>query len=107
LVEISLLLLAANLNKLASSRPVIQLLKEYFKKSSLILHPPKLIGGEELMKLLRIPSGPYISYLLSRIHQAQVMEKVKTKEEAVKYAEKIAREIDKEKDQNHINFKLH
>jgi len=107
LVEISLLLLAVNLNKLASSRPVIQLLKEYFKKSSLILHPPKLIGGEELMKLLRIPSGPYISYLLSRIHQAQVMEKVKTKEEAVKYAEKIAREIDKEKDQNHINFKLH
>jgi len=107
LVEISLLLLAANLNKLASSRLVIQLLKEYFKKSSLILHPPKLLGGEELMKLLRIPSGPYISYLLSRIHQAQVMEKVKTKEEAVKYAEKIAREIDKEKDQNHINFKLH
>jgi tRNA nucleotidyltransferase (CCA-adding enzyme) len=107
LVEISLLLLAANFNKLASSRLVIQLLKEYFKKSSLILHPPKLIGGEELMKLLRIPSGPYISYLLSRIHQAQVMEKVKTKEEAVKYAEKIAREIDKEKDQNHINFKLH
>jgi tRNA nucleotidyltransferase (CCA-adding enzyme) len=107
LVEISLLLLAANLNQLASSRFVIQLLKEYFKKSSLILHPPKLIGGEELMKLLRIPSGPYISYLLSRIHQAQVMEKVKTKEEAVKYAEKIAREIDKEKDQNHINFKLH
>ncbi len=107
LVEISLLLLAVNLNKLASSRLVIQLLKEYFKKSSLILHPPKLIGGEELMKLLRIPSGPYISYLLSRIHQAQVMEKVKTKEEAVKYTEKIAREIDKEKDQDHINFKLH
>ena len=107
LVEISLLLLAANLNKLASSRPVIQLLKEYFKKSSLILHPPKLIRGEELIKSLRIPSGPYISHLLSKIHQAQVMEKVKTKEEAVKYAEKIAREIDKEKDQNHKNFKLH
>ena len=105
LVEISLLLLAANLNKLASSRPVIQLLKEHFKKSSLILHPPKLVRGEELIKLLRIPSGPYISYLLSRIHQAQVMEKVKTKEEAIEYAEKMAGEIDKEKDQNHSRRK--
>ena len=105
LVEISLLLLAANLNKLASSRLMIQLLKEHFKKSSLILHPPKLVRGEELIKLLRIPSGPYISYLLGRIHQAQVMEKVKTKEEAIEYAEKMAREIDKEKDQNHSRRK--
>ena len=102
LVEISLLLLAVNLNKLASSRLVIQLLKGYFEKSSLILHPPKLIRGEELMKLLKIPAGPCISYLLSKIHQAQVMEKVKTKEEAIEYAKKIAHEIDKGKDQNHI-----
>ncbi len=102
LVEISLLLLAVNLNQLASSELVIQLLKEYFKKSSLILHPPKLIGGEELMKLLKIPAGPYISYLLSKIHQVQVMEKIKTKEEAIEYAKKIAHEIDKRKDQNSI-----
>ncbi len=105
LVEISLLLLAVNLNKLASSRLMIQLLKEHFKKSSLILHPPKLVRGEELIKLLRIPSGPHISYLLSKIHQAQVMEKVKTKEEAIEYAEKMAGEIDKEKDQNHSRRK--
>jgi tRNA nucleotidyltransferase (CCA-adding enzyme) len=97
LVEISLLFLAANLSQPASSKLTIQLLKEYFKKSSLILHPPKLVRGEELIKLLRIPSGPYISYLLSKIHQAQVMERVKTKEEAIEYAEKIAYEIDKGK----------
>ncbi|GAI79568.1 unnamed protein product, partial [marine sediment metagenome] len=35
----------------------------------------------------------------------QVMEKVKTKEEAIEYAEKMAGEIDKEKDQNHSRRK--
>ena len=102
LVEISLLLLAVDVSQPTSSRLVIQLLKEYFKKSSLILHPPKLIGGEELMKLLRILAGPDISYLLSKIHQAQVMEEVKTKEEAIEYAKKIAHEIGKGKEQNHM-----
>ena len=100
-VETSLLLLAINLGEPASSRLVIHLLKEYFKKSSLVLHPPRLIGGEELMKLLKIPAGPYISYLLNKIHQAQVTEEVKTKEEAIEYAKKIAHQIAKGKDQNH------
>jgi tRNA nucleotidyltransferase (CCA-adding enzyme) len=102
LVETSLLLLVVNFGEPASSRLMIRLLKEYFKKSSLILHPSKLIGGKELMKVLRIPAGPYISYLLNKIHQAQVMEEVKTKEEAIEYTKKIAHEIDKGKDQNHI-----
>ncbi|MFQ6067450.1 MAG: hypothetical protein ACE5K3_09270, partial [bacterium] len=100
-VEISLLLLAVNPGEPASSELTIQLLQEYFKKFSLILHPPRLIGGKELMKLLRIPAGPYISYLLNKIHQARLMEEVKTKEEAIEYAKKIAHQIEKGKDQNH------
>ena len=98
LVEVSLLFLTENLSQSASSRLAIQLLEEYFQKFSLIFQPPKLIGGEELMKLLRIPAGPRISYFLGKIHQAQVMEEVKTKEEAIEYTKKIARKIDKEKD---------
>jgi len=64
-------------------------LEEYFRKSDLILHPPALIKGEDLMELLNIPPGPCISQLLGEIHQAQVKEEIRTKEEALEYAKRL------------------
>ncbi|GAI33679.1 unnamed protein product, partial [marine sediment metagenome] len=49
----------------------------------------RLITGKELINLLNIPIGPQVSYLLDKIHQAQIRQEVKTKEEAIELAKKL------------------
>ena len=88
-IEVLLLFLIANFDRERSLLFVNSLLEEYFQKSPLIFHPPELINGEDLIKSLRIHPGPQVSYLLNEIHKAQVMEKVKTREEALKYASEL------------------
>lgn len=91
-VEICLLFLVSHLHQQNSVALITKILKEYFRKSSLILHPPSLIKGEDLMKILNITPSPYISYLLDKIHQAQIKEEIKSKEEAVEYAKRLVSE---------------
>ena len=88
-VEISLLYLITYSRQQTSTRLLLQLLEEYFRKSDLILHPPALIKGKDIMELLDIPAGPSISCLLDKIHQAQVRQEIKTKEEATEYVKKL------------------
>jgi len=91
-VEICLLFLISHLHQKNYLTLITQILKEYFRKSDLILHPPGLIKGKDLMEILNIPASPYISYLLDKIHQAQVKEEIKIKEEAVEYAKRLISE---------------
>jgi hypothetical protein len=91
-VEICLLFLITHLHQQNSVALIIQILKEYFRKSSLILHPPSLIKGEDLMEILNITPSPYISYLLDKIQQAQIKEEIKSKEEAVEYVKRLVSE---------------
>jgi len=88
-IEVLLLFLAENLEKEKSLKLATSLLEEYFQKSSLILQPPKLIDGNDLTKSLGIAPGPKVSHLLSEIHRAQLMGKVKTREEALRHARQI------------------
>ena len=88
-MEISLLFLIIHPDEQTPSSPLIPLLEEYFQKSDLILHPSRLITGKELINLLNIPIGPQVSYLLDKIHQAQIRQEVKTKEEAIELAKKL------------------
>ena len=88
-VEISLLFLIIHPDEQTPSSPLVHLLEEYFQKSDLILHPSRLITGKELINLLNIPIGPQVSYLLDKIHQAQIRQKVKTKEEAIELVKKL------------------
>ena len=91
-VEICLLFLITHLHQQDSLILITQILKEYFRKSDFILHPPSLIKGEDLMEILNITPSPYISYLLDKIHQAQIKEEIKSKEEAVEYVKRLVSE---------------
>ena len=82
-VEILLLFLVNTFNEENLSKSIDSLLKKFFEKSPLIFCPPKLLKGEEITKLLGIPPGPKISYFLDKIHQAQIIGEVKTKEDAI------------------------
>ncbi len=66
-----------------------EIIATYFKKQALILHPPKLVSGDELIKLLGIQPGPKVSIILEKIHQAQITGKVQQKEEAIQLAYQI------------------
>jgi len=88
-VEVCLLFLVLNPERGASRSCIFELLKEYLDKADLILHPPRLIGGEELMRELDISPGPPLSSLLEKIHQAQLVGNVKSRSEALEYARKV------------------
>lgn len=66
-----------------------QILATFFAKHSLILQPPKLISGDELIQALNMKPGPQVRMILTQIHQAQIAGKVTTKEEALESARKM------------------
>jgi len=88
-VEVCLLFLVLNSKGEACRSSTLELLKEYFDKVELILHPARLIRGEELMKKLAIAPGPDLSFLLEKIHQAQLVGDVKNSSQALEYARKL------------------
>ena len=88
-VEVCLLFLVLNSKGEACRSSTLELLKEYFDKVELILHPARLIRGEELMKKLAISPGPDLSFLLEKIHQAQLVGDVKNSSQALEYARKL------------------
>ena len=88
-VEVCLLFLVLNSGGGAHRASIFELLKEYFDKADLILHPLRLIGGEELMRELAISPGPHLSSLLEKIHQAQLAGDVKNRHQALEYARKF------------------
>ncbi|NQS89465.1 transcription antitermination factor NusB [Patescibacteria group bacterium] len=66
----------------------------FFKKQVLILHPPKLVSGDELIKFLGIQPGPKVSIILEKIHQAQISGKIQQKEEAIRLACRVLNDKD-------------
>jgi tRNA nucleotidyltransferase (CCA-adding enzyme) len=88
-VEVCLLFLVLNSKGKACRSSTLELLKEYFDKVELILHPARLLGGEELMKKLEISAGPDVSFLLEKIHQAQLVGDVRNRKQAFEYARKL------------------
>ncbi len=82
-VEILFISLISSFDQKKFSEFILSLLKEFFQKSPLIFHPFKLLKGEEIIKLLGVPAGPQISYLLNKIHQAQISGEIKTKKDAI------------------------
>ncbi len=65
---------------------VRQLLTSYIRQRDSIL-PPRLISPEELMRRLKLESGPIVGQLLDLISEAQAEGKIHSKEEAIWFAE--------------------
>jgi len=58
--------------------------EEYLKKP-----PPPLLDGREIIKALAIPQGKAVGDLLARLREAEILGKVQTKEEALKFLKNI------------------
>lgn len=68
------------------------LLEAYFEKNKLMVSPPKLVKGKDLIEMGYTP-GPAFSVVLGKIEEAQVEGRVKTREEALALARRLFEEV--------------
>jgi poly(A) polymerase len=64
----------------------IQLLSAYFDLHDVVVQPPTLVNGNDLMNDLNIPPSRLLGQTLDAIREAQVLGQVKTREEALAFA---------------------
>jgi tRNA nucleotidyltransferase/poly(A) polymerase len=66
------------------------LLDRYFHAQETVIAPPALVDGRVLMNELRLAAGPRVGELLEAIREAQVEGEIKTRDDALAFAKKLA-----------------
>ena len=67
------------------------LLKFYIEIKPTLKPLPKLIDGNEIMKILNIKQSPILGKIINELHEAQLNGEVNTKEEAVKFIKRYSK----------------
>jgi len=65
------------------------LLEAWWEKPGESVSPPALLTGHDLIEKLGMKPGPKIGQILEAVREAQASNKVHTRSEALKYAEKL------------------
>ncbi|MCR4406728.1 MAG: HD domain-containing protein [Anaerolineae bacterium] len=68
---------------------VTLLLTHWYEQQERTIAPPKLISGHDLMERFGLEEGPRIGELLEAVREAQVMDRVHTREEALAWVAQI------------------
>jgi len=68
------------------------LLEAWWEKHAESIYPPALLNGYDLMAALGLRPGPIVGYLLEAIREAQVIGKVKSREQAIELARELQEE---------------
>jgi hypothetical protein len=61
-----------------------------WEQSEQVVNPPRLLGGNEVMRALGLHPGPAVGRLLEAVREAQVDGEVKTPEEALEFIRRVA-----------------
>lgn len=69
-----------------------ELLCKYYYQRDLLVSPPILVSGKEVMELLKIKPSPEVGYILKKISEAQVEGIVSNRSEALEYAVELKSE---------------
>lgn len=69
---------------------VARLLQAFYEEEGVVIAPPPLVRGHDLMEALGLPSGPLVGQLLEAIAEAQAAGEVATPEEALALAARLA-----------------
>ena len=65
------------------------LIERYINPDDPVAHPTTLLNGHDLITALKLPLGPIVGQLLTEIQIARAEEKILTKGEAIKLAERL------------------
>ena len=68
---------------------VTLLLTHWYEQPERTIDPPKLISGHDLMERFGLEEGPRIGELLEAVREAQVMDRIRTCEEALAWVARI------------------
>jgi poly(A) polymerase len=81
--------LASVSNRRRHEKVALELTQRYFDKQK---EEPfvRLINGDDLIKRLRLTPGPVFSKILTAVEEAQIERRVKTKQQALAWARKVA-----------------
>ncbi len=66
------------------------LIKEFFRRSK-EKKLPRIVDGNDIMRRLKLPSGPIIGKILEEVNEAQAMGDIKTKSQALELARKFTK----------------
>ncbi len=69
------------------------LVKRYINSEDPVAHPTPLLNGNDLITALKLPKSPIIGQLLTEIQIARAEDKISTKVEAIKLAEKLIQSL--------------
>ncbi len=61
----------------------------HLKEGKKIIKPPKMISGEEVMKIFDIPPSEEVGKILKAVQRKQVLGEIKTKKEALNYLKEL------------------
>jgi putative nucleotidyltransferase with HDIG domain len=68
------------------------LLEAYWEMEEEVVHPPAVVDGKELIKALKLKTGPMVGEILEAIREAQAVGEIETKGDALEFAERWVRE---------------
>jgi poly(A) polymerase len=86
---------ASKVNQIDQQRLRLEeLFHAYFFKPEEVVHPPRLIDGNDLMKIFKVKPGPVIGKILKFIEEAQAEGKVSNIEEALGLAKQLLSDPD-------------
>ncbi|KPK41917.1 MAG: hypothetical protein AMJ78_04105 [Omnitrophica WOR_2 bacterium SM23_29] len=71
----------------------LRLIKEYFAAKKVKIKPKRLLTGDDIIELLKIPSGHIIGTILKEIEESQAEGTIKNRDEALRLAKKIYEEL--------------
>ena len=83
-IDITEEIVNANLNGLN------KLLQFYLNKKDILKPLPKLLDGQEIMKILDIKPSPKLGEIIDALKEAQLNGDISTKEDAIKYVKQIS-----------------
>jgi hypothetical protein len=66
-----------------------KLLEAWFDRGESIVEPPRIVNGDEVMRLVGAERGPRVGAILDRLREAQVQGLVVTREQALTYVAEL------------------
>jgi tRNA nucleotidyltransferase/poly(A) polymerase len=67
-----------------------KLLEAWWEQPEQVVHPPRLLNGQDLIRELHLQPGPQVGYLLEAVQEAQAMGEVRDRRAALELARRLA-----------------
>lgn len=69
------------------------MLEQYYARPERTTKPHKLLSGADIIRIFRLPAGPRVGQLIEELREAQVMELVHTREQAIAFVRERLAEL--------------